>query len=70
MPPPSVAVVIPAKDEAARIAATIRGVRTIPGVVAVVVVDDGSTDGDRRDRRPGGRRGRAARRATTARPTP
>lgn len=42
---PSVAVVIPAKDESARIAETIRGVRTIPGVAAVVVVDDGSTDG-------------------------
>jgi hypothetical protein len=40
-----VAVVIPAKDEAARIAETIHGVRTIPGVRAVVVVDDGSTDG-------------------------
>jgi hypothetical protein len=44
-PPLSVAVVIPAKDESARIAATIRGVRTIPGVRVVVVVDDGSTDG-------------------------
>ena len=44
-PPLSVAVVIPAKDESARIAETIRGVRTIPGVSAVVVVDDGSTDG-------------------------
>ena len=42
---PSVAVVIPAKDEAPRIGATIRGVRTIPGVATVVVVDDGSTDG-------------------------
>ena len=42
---PAVAVVIPAKDEAARIAATIRGVRTIPGVASVVVVDDGSSDG-------------------------
>lgn len=42
---PSVAVVIPAKDESARIAETIRGVRTIAGVAAVVVVDDGSTDG-------------------------
>ncbi len=40
-----VAVIIPAKDESARIAETIRGVRTIPGVVTVVVVDDGSTDG-------------------------
>lgn len=44
-PTPAVAVVIPAKDEAARIAATIRGVRTIPGVATVVVVDDGSSDG-------------------------
>ena len=43
--PVSVAVVIPAKDEAARIAETIRGVRTIPGVATVVVVDDGSSDG-------------------------
>ncbi|HET7397231.1 MAG TPA: glycosyltransferase [Intrasporangium sp.] len=40
----SVAVVIPAKDEAARIAATIRAVRDASGVEAVVVVDDGSTD--------------------------
>jgi glycosyltransferase involved in cell wall biosynthesis len=39
-----VAVVIPAKDEASRIADTIEGVRHIPGVVAVVVVDDGSSD--------------------------
>lgn len=39
-----VVVIIPAKDEAARIAATIAGVRRIPGVVAVVVVDDGSQD--------------------------
>ena len=44
-PPLSVAVVIPAKDEAARIAETIHGVRAIPGVAAVIVVDDGSTDG-------------------------
>ena len=44
-PPLSVAVVIPAKDESARIAETIRGVRAISGVSAVVVVDDGSTDG-------------------------
>lgn len=41
----SVAVVIPAKDESVRIAETIRGVRTIPGVATVVVVDDGSNDG-------------------------
>ena len=44
-PPLSVAVVIPAKDESARIAETIRGVRAIAGVSTVVVVDDGSRDG-------------------------
>ncbi len=42
---PAVAVVIPAKDESERIAATIASARTIPGVDLVVVVDDGSTDG-------------------------
>lgn len=40
----AVAVVIPAKDEADRIAATVAAVRSIPGVDLVVVVDDGSTD--------------------------
>jgi Glycosyl transferase family 2 len=39
-----VAVVIPAKDEAERIAGTIGSARTIPGVDLVVVVDDGSAD--------------------------
>jgi glycosyltransferase involved in cell wall biosynthesis len=39
-----VAVVIPAKDEVERIAATVASARTIPGVDLVVVVDDGSTD--------------------------
>jgi hypothetical protein len=39
-----VAVIIPAKNEADRIGETIRGVRRIRGVVAVIVVDDGSTD--------------------------
>ena len=43
-PTPTVAAVIPAKDEADRIAATVRAVRGIPGVDLVVVVDDGSTD--------------------------
>jgi len=38
------AVVIPAKDEAARIATTIRTAFTIEGVSLVVVVDDGSSD--------------------------
>jgi glycosyltransferase involved in cell wall biosynthesis len=39
-----VAVVIPAKNEADRIAATVTAALTIPGVVLVVVVDDGSSD--------------------------
>lgn len=39
-----IAVVIPAKDEADRIASTIRSVRAIPHVDLIVVVDDGSTD--------------------------
>jgi Glycosyl transferase family 2 len=40
----SVAAVIPAKDEAARIAATVAATAAIPGVDLVVVVDDGSAD--------------------------
>ena len=39
-----VAVVIPAKDEEARIGATVAAARSITGVELVVVVDDGSTD--------------------------
>lgn len=39
-----VAVVIAAKNEESRIAATVRAARTLPGVDLVVVVDDGSTD--------------------------
>ena len=39
-----VAVVIPAKNEAARIAATVAAALTIASVDLVVVVDDGSTD--------------------------
>lgn len=42
--PRRVAVVIPAYNEAASIAATIRASRSIPAVDLVVVVDDGSTD--------------------------
>lgn len=41
---PPVAVVIPAYNEADRIAATVAAAATLPGVDAVVVVDDGSTD--------------------------
>jgi glycosyltransferase involved in cell wall biosynthesis len=40
----SVAVVIPARNEAARIAATVTAAHAIDGVDVVVVVDDGSTD--------------------------
>lgn len=39
-----IAVVIPAKDEAERIGATVRAARALPGVDLVVVVDDGSSD--------------------------
>jgi glycosyltransferase involved in cell wall biosynthesis len=41
---PSVACVIPAKDEAAGIAATVKSAFGIDGVDVVVVVDDGSSD--------------------------
>ena len=40
-----VAVVIPARDEADRIRATVTGAAGLPGVDLVVVVDDGSRDG-------------------------
>ncbi|MFC8501660.1 glycosyltransferase [Pedococcus sp. NPDC057267] len=43
-PSAGVAAVIPAKDEADRVAATVRAVRALPGVDLVVVVDDGSSD--------------------------
>jgi Glycosyl transferase family 2 len=42
--PDGFAVVIPAKDEAARIARTVAAATGIPGAKAVVVVDDGSSD--------------------------
>ncbi|MCA5894518.1 glycosyltransferase family 2 protein [Isoptericola sp. NEAU-Y5] len=42
--PQRVAVIIPAKDEADRIASTVRAARAIPHVDLVLVVDDGSTD--------------------------
>ena len=42
--PTRVAVVVPAKDEAERIATTVASASTIPGVDLVVVVDDGSRD--------------------------
>ncbi|WP_285494625.1 glycosyltransferase family 2 protein [Actinomadura sp. NBRC 104425] len=43
-----VAVVIPAKDEADRIAATVKAALELPGAGLVVVVDDGSADGTAR----------------------
>jgi glycosyltransferase involved in cell wall biosynthesis len=43
-PAARVAVVIPARNEAARISATVRAAASIPEVDLVVVVDDGSTD--------------------------
>jgi glycosyltransferase involved in cell wall biosynthesis len=43
--PGDLAVVIPAKNEADRISATVRGAASLPGVDWIVVVDDGSTDG-------------------------
>jgi glycosyltransferase involved in cell wall biosynthesis len=42
--PAGYAVVIPAKDEAERIAATVAAALKLPGAKAVVVVDDGSSD--------------------------
>jgi glycosyltransferase involved in cell wall biosynthesis len=43
--PVGVVVVIPALDESQRIAATVHAATTLPDVAAVVVADDGSTDG-------------------------
>ena len=40
-----VAAVVPCKDEAERIGATVAAVSSLPQVARVVVVDDGSTDG-------------------------
>jgi hypothetical protein len=65
---PRVAAVIPAHDEANRIAATVRAARAIPGVDLVLVVDDGSEDGTQHAARDAGavvvrhshNRGRAA----------
>ena len=37
--------IIPAKDEEARIAATVGAARDLPGVELVIVCDDGSSDG-------------------------
>lgn len=42
--PGGLAVIIPAKDEAERIAATVEAALALPGVDVVIVVDDGSGD--------------------------
>ncbi len=49
-----VAVVIPAKNEAERIAMTVRSARAIPLVDLVLVVDDGSDDGTQHEAREAG----------------
>lgn len=41
---PTISVVIPARNEATRIAACLQPLRSAPGVVEVIVVDDNSTD--------------------------
>ena len=42
--PGQIAAIVPCKDEAERIAATLAGLARIPGLTQVVVVDDGSAD--------------------------
>ncbi|GLX02221.1 glycosyltransferase [Microtetraspora sp. NBRC 16547] len=54
--PADTAVVIPAKDEADRIGATVAAALRLPGVDLVVVVDDGSTDQTGRVARAAGAR--------------
>jgi hypothetical protein len=44
MPPGDLAIIIPAKNEADLIGATVRAARTVPGADVIVVVDDGSSD--------------------------
>src|SRR5580693_9476126 len=44
MPSGDLAVIIPAKNEADRVGATVAAARGLPGVDVVVVVDDGSSD--------------------------
>ena len=43
--PPGISVVIPARDEAHRLAGVLEPLRDAPGVVEVIVVDDRSSDG-------------------------
>lgn len=50
----SVAAVVPARDEAARIGATVRSASSVAGVDVVVVVDDGSSDSTAEEARRAG----------------
>jgi Glycosyl transferase family 2 len=43
-PPGPVLALVPARDEAGRVGATVRALRALPGVAEVLVVSDGSTD--------------------------
>lgn len=45
VPAGKAAAIVPAYDEAARIAATVRALRAVPAVGEIIVVDDGSSDG-------------------------
>ncbi|WP_432492399.1 glycosyltransferase [Kineococcus gypseus] len=54
LPSPTVAVVVPAKDEAERIGATVTALLAMPVADLVVVVDDGSADGTARLAREAG----------------
>src|SRR5580704_6602478 len=45
MPPGDLAIIIPARNEADRISATVTAASTVAAADIVVVVDDGSTDG-------------------------
>jgi len=74
-PSPTVAVVVPAKDEEERIARTVESLRSLEVADLVVVVDDGSRDGTARRARDAGalvvahrrNRGKAAAMQTGAR---
>jgi glycosyltransferase involved in cell wall biosynthesis len=54
--PPRVAALVPARDEADRVGATVRALAAVPGVTRIVVADDASTDGTAREARAAGAR--------------